>query len=76
MGTPDEYAFYLGMGPLSGANEKYLKNKNVYWNDNLKHDAYDPFWANRALAPHMRNITPAALFVGRLVRCGGSCRGR
>ena len=64
MGTPDEYAFYLGMGPLSNSNEKYLKNQNPYWNDNLKHDTYDKFWADRALAPHMRNITPATLFVG------------
>ncbi len=63
-GTPDEYEFYLGMGPLANANEKYLKNASPYWNDNLKHDTYDSFWSNRALAPHMRNITPAALFVG------------
>src|SRR5580658_5680099 len=39
-GTPDEYDFYLRMGPLSAANEKYLKNKNPYWDDNLKHPAY------------------------------------
>ena len=64
MGTPDEYEFYLRMGALANANEKYLKNTNSYWNDNLHHDVYDSFWANRALAPHMRNITPAVLLVG------------
>src|SRR6202166_721343 len=34
-GTPDQYDFYLKMGPLSNANEKYLKNQNSYWNDLL-----------------------------------------
>ena len=64
MGTPDEYEFYLRMGALANANEKYLKNSNPYWTDNLRHDVYDSFWANRALAPYMRNITPAVLLVG------------
>jgi len=63
-GTPDQYDFYLRMGPLANSNEKYLKNENPYWNENLVHATYDEFWASRALAPHMHNITPAALFVG------------
>jgi putative CocE/NonD family hydrolase len=63
-GTPDQYDFYLRMGPLSNANERYLKNENVYWTDLLKHPAYDEFWSSRALAPHMRNVKPAVLFVG------------
>ena len=33
-GTPDQYDFYLKMGPLANSNEKYLKNENPYWNDN------------------------------------------
>ncbi len=32
-GTPDQYDFYLHMGPLANGNEKYLKNENAYWND-------------------------------------------
>jgi hypothetical protein len=63
-GTPDHYDFYLGMGPLANSNEKYLKNENPYWNDTLEHASYDEFWQVRALAPHMRNIKPAVLFVG------------
>jgi len=31
-GTPDEYDFYLRMGPIANANEKYLKSSNEYWN--------------------------------------------
>jgi len=63
-GTRDQYDFYLRMGPLSNANERFLKNQNVYWNDILKHPAYDEFWQTRAEAPHMKNVTPATLFVG------------
>jgi uncharacterized protein len=63
-GTPDQYDFYLHMGPLANSNEKYLKNENPYWNDNLAHPTYDEFWSVRALAPHMQNVTPAALFIG------------
>ena len=63
-GTPDEYEFYLKMGPLSNSNTKYLKGENRYWNDTLKHPDYDEFWQSRALAPHMNHVAPAVLFVG------------
>jgi uncharacterized protein len=64
-GTKDEYDFYLRMGPLGNSNGKqYLKNDNVYWTDLLEHPNYDDYWASRALAPHMKNVTPAALWVG------------
>jgi putative CocE/NonD family hydrolase len=63
-GTPDEYDFYLRMGPIANANEKYLKNSNEYWNDILKHDTYDEYWQSRAQAPHMNHATPAVMFVG------------
>jgi putative CocE/NonD family hydrolase len=63
-GTSDEFDFYLRMGPLSNANEKFLRNENVYWDDLLKHPNYDAFWQGRALAPHMKNVTPAVLWVG------------
>ena len=63
-GTSDQYGFYLSMGPLANANEKYLKNENVYWNDNLKHDTYDEFWQTRAQSPQIKSTTPAIMFVG------------
>ena len=63
-GTPDQYDFYLRMGPLTNANEKYFKNENPYWTDILKHPNYDEFWQSRAQAPHMKNVTPAVLLVG------------
>ncbi len=63
-GTPDAYDFYLRMGPLANSNEKYLKNTSVFWTDLLKHPNYDEFWQKRALAPHMKNVRPAVMFVG------------
>ncbi len=62
-GTPDAYEFYLNLGPLANSN-KYLKNENAYWNELLQHPNYDEFWRSRALAPHMKSVRPAALFVG------------
>ena len=63
-GTSDQYDFYLRMGPLANANEKYLKNENSYWNDLLQHDTYDEYWQTRAQSPHMKHTTPAVMFVG------------
>jgi putative CocE/NonD family hydrolase len=63
-GTSDEYAFYLRMGPLANANEKYFKNGNEYWDDLLKHDTYDEYWQSRAQSPHINGTTPAIMFTG------------
>jgi putative CocE/NonD family hydrolase len=63
-GTPDQYEFFLSAGPLSNFNEKYLKHQNPYWDDTLKHASYDEYWQARAQAQYMKNVTPAALFVG------------
>jgi uncharacterized protein len=63
-GGPDEYEFYLRMGPLANSNERYLKNTNPYWNENLEHSKYDEFWQTRALAQHMKDVRPAVMFVG------------
>jgi uncharacterized protein len=63
-GTSDAYDFYLNLGPLANSNERYLKNESPYWNGLLSHSTYDELWQARAIAPHMKNITPAVLFVG------------
>jgi putative CocE/NonD family hydrolase len=62
--TADQYDFYLRMGTLSNANEKYFKNGNEYWTDLLKHDTYDEYWQSRAQSPHMKNTSPAVMFTG------------
>ena len=64
LGTMDAYDFFLRMGPVSNANEKYLKHTNVYWDDTIRHTTYDEYWQTRAQAPHMKNVTPAVMWVG------------
>jgi putative CocE/NonD family hydrolase len=62
-GTPDEYDFFLRLGPLANA-ENFIKPPNPYWTAQQEHPNYDEFWSARALAPHIKHITPAVLFVG------------
>lgn len=63
-GTPDGYKFYLQMGPLYNANERYFKNTVAFWNEMMKHDTYDEFWQARNLRPHLKAIKPAVMTVG------------
>ena len=60
----DGYRYYLDMGPLANANEKYFKNDVGFWNDMMKHPDYDEFWQSRNLRPHLKNIKPAVMTVG------------
>ncbi len=62
--TPDGYDFFLKMGPLPAANEKYLKHEVPFWNEMMQHGSYDAFWQARNLRPHLRNIRPAVMTVG------------
>lgn len=63
-GTKDGYRFYLDMGSLVNADEKYFKFANPYWTDVIKHPNYDAFWKARDILPHLKNIRPAVLVVG------------
>jgi hypothetical protein len=63
-GTQDGYAFYLGLGGLKEGSAKRFPPGNTYWEDNLAHPTYDAFWQARAIAPHLRDVTPAVLTVG------------
>jgi putative CocE/NonD family hydrolase len=63
-GTPDGYQFFLKMGPLYNANEKFYKNAVPFWTEMMKHDVYDEFWQSRNLRPHLKAIKPAVMTVG------------
>jgi putative CocE/NonD family hydrolase len=63
-GTPDGYAFFLRMGPLSNANRLYLKDDVAFWNEIMRHGSYDEFWQARDIRRHLRGIKPAVLTVG------------
>ncbi|HDT14325.1 MAG TPA: CocE/NonD family hydrolase, partial [Candidatus Aminicenantes bacterium] len=62
--VPDAYDYFLRMGPLANTEKLYFKGENPYWTYNLDHPNYDEFWQARSLVPHMKDIKPAALFVG------------
>lgn len=62
--TPDGYQFFLDMGPLPNANEKYFHGEIPFWNDIMKHGTYDEFWQSRSSLPHFKNIKPAVMTVG------------
>lgn len=44
----DTYQWYLDLGPLSNANEKYFHFKLPTWNDFVNHPNYDAFWQKQA----------------------------
>lgn len=62
--TPDQYEFFLRMGPLANADKFYFKGSNPYWDALLDHPNYAPYWSCRALGPVMTNLTAAVLVVG------------
>ncbi|HEX7484668.1 MAG TPA: CocE/NonD family hydrolase, partial [Vicinamibacterales bacterium] len=63
-GTLDGFQFYLTLGPLSHANDRYFHGQVQFWNDLMAHETYDAFWQARNLRPHLRNIKPAVMTVG------------
>jgi putative CocE/NonD family hydrolase len=58
------YEFYLNLGPIKNANEKYFHDKGKIWNEYLEHTTYDDYWKARNIRPHLKNIKPAVLVVG------------
>ena len=63
-GTPDGYQFYLDLGPLANADEKFFKQKQPLWLFNLAHTTYDDAWQSRAIWRHLKGIKPAVMLVG------------
>ena len=64
MGTPDAYDFFLNMGTLSEANQKYFEGKATYLQEIVDHPNYDEFWQGRSLWKFMNNVKCAVLNVG------------
>jgi len=46
----DMFEWYLRMGALSNANEKYFHEKIPTWNNFVSHSSYDDFWKRHAVA--------------------------
>jgi uncharacterized protein len=63
-GTPDGYQFYLDMGSLANADEKYFKHTQPLWLFNLAHTNYDEAWQSRAIWKYLKGIKPAVMLTG------------
>jgi putative CocE/NonD family hydrolase len=59
----DAYEWYLNLGPLTNANEKYLHFKLPTWNDFVNHPDYDAFWKRQGFAPWLNRVTVPTLNV-------------
>ncbi|HEY6333942.1 MAG TPA: CocE/NonD family hydrolase, partial [Blastocatellia bacterium] len=49
----DTYEWYLNLGPLSNANDKYFHGKLPTWNDFVNHPNYDSFWKKQTFEPYL-----------------------
>ncbi len=63
-GTPDEYQFFLDLGPVANADKKYFKGQVSFWTEITKNGVWNEFWAKRNILPHLKNIRPAVMVVG------------
>ena len=63
-GTPDAYEFYLNMGSLANADEKYFKQRQPYWLVNVNNTTYNDVWQSRAIWKYLKDIKPAVMLVG------------
>jgi putative CocE/NonD family hydrolase len=63
-GTPDGYDFFLRAGSIQDLKNRYLKESNPLFNDQMAHTTYDDYWKARDLSRHMKNIKCAVMAVG------------
>lgn len=63
-GMKDHYRFFLELGPIRNANERYFKGERRFWNQLMEHGTYDEFWKARSLPPHLNDMKPAVMTVG------------
>jgi putative CocE/NonD family hydrolase len=61
---PDNYQFFLDLGPVSNISKKYYGDSIKFWNDATKHINYDDFWKARDPRPFLKNVKPAVMTVG------------
>jgi putative CocE/NonD family hydrolase len=61
--TESAYDFFVEMGPLRNANERYFHNEVAFWDSMMTHGEYDDFWRSRNIIPHMDNVTTAVMTV-------------
>lgn len=65
-GSESAYDFFLDLGPLKNANERYFRNAIPSWDSLMAHGNYDAYWQRRNIIPHMQNVTSAVMTVAGL----------
>jgi uncharacterized protein len=53
----DMYEWFMGLGAISHANDRYFHGKIPTWNDFVAHPNYDDFWKRRAVAYGLKQPT-------------------
>lgn len=61
--TYDAYSWYLGLGPLTNINAKYLHGSIPNWNDIVAHPDYDEFWKKEAWVRQLHSTSVPLLNV-------------
>ena len=59
----DAYEFFLDMGPLSNANDKYFMGKLPSWNNFMEHPNYDEYWKNLNVDHNLSSVPVPTLNV-------------
>ena len=62
-GRYDTYDWYLELGPLSNANDRYLHGKLPSWNNFIAHPNHDTFWSDQAATTYLTKTTVPTLNV-------------
>ena len=55
--TYDTYSWYLGLGPVSNINSKYLHGTIPFWDSVAAHPDYDSFWKKESWTSHLHAST-------------------
>jgi uncharacterized protein len=61
---PDNYDFFLSLGPVKNISVRYFGDSIKFWNDAVAHPDYDSFWKTRDPRQYLKNVTPAVMTVG------------
>lgn len=59
----DTYDWYLKLGPLSNANDKYFHGKLPTWQSFIEHPTWDQHWQRKALDQIVTKVTMPTLHV-------------
>ncbi|MFN7929899.1 MAG: CocE/NonD family hydrolase [Blastocatellia bacterium] len=59
----DTYDWYLKLGPLSNANDKYFHGQLPTWQSFIEHPTWDQYWQRKALDKIVTKVTMPTLHV-------------